>query len=457
MKKSFYSLMFLMGTVVPLHAQTLLHETFESCETSLPDGWEIINDTQPGSYYHWELSTNSSVAGEKSAYCNSGSYLYSEPVKEEWMITPALQLTDDTYKLEFKFKGAWAAASQKEYALEVRVSTDEGANWTQIWSFIDKDQVEASGVDYPWGNWQVQQPVINLSDYRNQNVRIAFVHHKLIAGLGKGNSAWVDDVIVEKYDPITTPVVGGSTSYVFENVYIGSGKYSEVMTLTNNGIETLEITGISGLEGTDFSSTIDASKVHLERHQTYSYQIMYNPTITGARNATLKIETNGGTLNVALQGTKKMLPTNYTYEGFESEFFPPLGWTKTGGWVRTNYGISGDHSAATSLSALSELITPRLYPSTGSHMITFDMLVYYNVMVDDPAGPQNYTNVYFTKDGGATWTLLFSNMDLNAVVRKELDLGTPASDNCYVKWSYELEGFDLSGGFDNLQIGRAHV
>ncbi|MGL4293624.1 MAG: choice-of-anchor J domain-containing protein [Bacteroidales bacterium] len=452
MMKRIYTLLLLTGSLFNAGAQTVLFEDFESCVTLPPQGWEIIEDKQVGTQYHWELieGSNGAIAGKKSAYCNSGSFIHSEPAKEEWLITPGLELRNESYKLEFKFKGAWSSASKNEYDLQIRVSTDEGETWKQIWSFLNKEQVQKSGLEYPWAAWTIHQPIVDLSEFKGQNIKIAFIHKKLIPGLGKGNAAWVDDILVEKYDPITTPVIDGMKSYKFENIYIGADKYSEVLTLTNIGTDTLRINSISGLDGSDFSSTIDISKVKLGHKNIYSYQILYKPTLTGAKTATMKIQTNGGDLDVVLEGTKKVLPSNYTYEGFENEYFPPLGWSKTGSWTRYNYGLSGNHSAAVSLSSISELTSPRLDLSTGNHKITFDMLEYYEATTDESYGPENYIKVYFSKDGGISWSELFSNTELNSILRKEFDLGSPASDNCYVKWSYDLSGFDLSGGFDNL-------
>ncbi|MEG1721419.1 MAG: choice-of-anchor J domain-containing protein [Bacteroidales bacterium] len=451
MKKRFYIFLLWMGMVSYLNAQTLLNEDFESCTQLPPSGWSVINDSQAGSYYHWQLTEGltSALAGKKSAYCNSGSYQYSEPAKEEWLITPELQLTNDTYKLEFKWKGAWAAASKNEYDLQVRITEDDGKTWTQVWSFLNKEQVQKSGVDYPWAAWTIYESVLNLSDYKGKKIKVAFIHNKLIAGPGKGNGAWLDDVLVEKYEPIVNPIVDGSTSYKFENVIIGSSIYSEALILRNIGTDTLYVTGVSGLEGTDFVTTLNPAKVKLGRNQEYAYQVIYTPTITGLRNATLTIQTNGGTHEVRLEGTKKMLPQDYTYEGFEGEVFPPFGWKKTGSWVPYNNGLSGNRSAAVSISTLSELITPRLDLSTGTHTISFEMLEYFEATTDESVGPENYAMVYFSKDGGITWQNIYSNMDLNGIFRKEISLGAPASDNCYVKWSYELD-WDMSGGYDEM-------
>lgn len=449
-RKKLYLLTALLMIVLSMKSQTLLNESFEECTSVPPTGWSVINDTQAGTHFHWELMIDdkNAISGKKCALVTCGSYTYDEPAKEEWLITPELVLTDDSYKLEFKWVGASAAALDRtEYDFKVKVSTDDGKTWTEIWSFLNKQQVEESGIVFPWTGWAKNTSVIDLSLYKGKTIKVAFVHCKLFPGKGIGNDIKIDDVIVEKFTPILTPKIECATStYKFEGAYIGVKKYSELITIKNIGKDTLRVTGISGIEGTDFSTTIVPSEVKLAKNAEYSFQIVYMPTLTGNRNTTVRIETNGGNHEIAVSGTKKALPQDYTLESFEGDVFPPLGWSSTGDWRRYNAGFSGDKSAYVSFSEKSDLISPRLDLSTGSHTITFDFMEQYEASSDDAAGPENYFNLYFSKDGGKTWQELFMNTTLNEIVHKEISLGNPASDNCYLKWSYFFQNFDMSTG-----------
>lgn len=257
-----------------------------------------------------------------------------------------------------------------------------------------------------------------------------------------GNCIKLDDIKVEQYTPIETPVIEGDQSYTFQNVYIGAFKYSEPLYIRNTGVGTLEILSVTGLDGTDYSTTIQPSEVALRHNEEYAYNVIYTPTLEGARTATLKIETNGGTLDVTLTGSKIMLEDNYTFESFEGDVFPPLGWTADGGWSRYNGGISGDYTAYCSFSDTKPaLTTPRLDLSTGTHSLEFDMLEQYDASSEDAVGPENELFVYFSSDGGSTWTRVDqSNLILNEIVHITIDLGEPKSDNCYIKFVYNLEG-----------------
>ena len=454
MGKKFTLVLGLLMMVLAINAQTLLREDFESCTVMPPNGWTVIDDVQPGTVNHWILyeDDKAAVAGVKSAYCDAGSFTYDEPAKEEWLITPALVLDDNTYKLEYKWVGASAAAIEKqEYDFKIRISDNDGKTWTDVWSFLNKEQVEKSGVLFPWAAWAKNTSIINLSAWKGKTIKIAFVHCKLVAGLGKGNCVKLDDILVEKYTPIEKPVAEGSGSYIFNGAYMGVKKYSEPLSIRNVGVDTLKILSIEGLEGTDFSTNIVPGDVKLSQKQEYRYNAIYTPTLTGARNATMTIKTNGGDINVALQGTKLVLPANYTLESFEGDVYPPLGWTSASEWKRYGAGFSGDFCVYSSLSSNGELMTPRLDLSAGGpYTITFDMLEDYTPASDDAVGPENELELYFTSNGGKSWSKLnFQNLTLNEIVRYKVDLGSPASDNCYVKFRYAME-LDLSGGYDEI-------
>lgn len=440
------ALMGLMSSVSA--ATTLLKEGFEGASFP-PAGWSVINDTHPETVCHWILDNSSALSEKQHAYCDGGKYMANEPKKEEWLITPEISLGSDSYKLEYKWSAAWVAAEKKEYDVQIRATTDNGETWTTIWSFMDRKMVEESGLVYPWAAWVPHTSVVNISAYRSQRVKFAFVHCNLIGGSGKGNSIKIDDVLIEDYNPITAPIVSGSSSYTFPASYIGTKKYSEAMQIKNVGIDTLRIESANGLEGTDFTLVGDWSKLKLGPQESASYQIAYQPTLTGARAATLQLHTNGGTLEVKVEGSKIVLANGYNYEGFESPEFPPIGWSRsTDDWKASNYALAGDRSAIVSLTKNSELVSPRLDLSTGSHQLTFTMFEQFEPSQEGVTAPDNYFDVLLSTDGGMTWQTIFENNTLlNQTRTVTLDLKSPASDNCLVKWVYDCEQF---GDWENL-------
>lgn len=446
------------------NAQTLLNEGFEG-NTFPPEGWSVIDDTQPGSEgRHWALVNKTPIAGNQSVNVTCGNRA-EEPIKEEWLITPALKLTNDSYKLEFKWVAASAQSIAKEnpeYDFQIKVSTDNGGTWTKIWSFLNEDQVKESGINFPWTGWAKNASLVDLTAFKGQTIKIAFVHCKLIAGSG-GNDVKLDDILVEKYAAQLTPQLECSTpTYTFPESYIGSKKYSDVLTLKNIGTGTLKVTSITGLEGTNFSTSIVPSDVSLKKNEEYQFQLIYQPTLTGSPTAIVQINANEGTpISIQINGDKIVLPNGYTYESFENEGFPPVGWkiqTKSGsfsGWTAyKGGGFSGDRVAMCSATQESSLISPRLNLSGDQdYTITFDYMEQYDAETD--GFPNNYFELYLSTDGGVTWGKpIFTNAknqseeDLNKIFRKEVNLGHPG-DNCYLKWTYSLD-MDLSGGVDGI-------
>lgn len=206
--------------VFGLRAESLLNEGFEGWSTTnFPTGgWTVINDTQEGAINHWTVdNSKSACAGSVSLYCNGGEWDPIEPVKEEWIVSPSLTLSETNYNLSFLWKGASASAFKNEYDFQVRITEDDGKSWKTVFSFLDQSMVENSGVAFPWTGWVTNTSKISLGAYSGKTIKIAFVHCLLVSGAGKGNSIWVDNVVVETGEAIDAPIADvNPTSYIFD-------------------------------------------------------------------------------------------------------------------------------------------------------------------------------------------------------------------------------------------------
>ena len=161
----------------------------------------------------------------------------------------------------------------------------------------------------------------------------------------------------------------------------------------------LTVSGISGLEGSDFSTNMIPSEVSLRPSVEYEFYVKYTPSSElSSKSATMTIHTNGGDVSIVLEGTKIILPDEYNLESFESGTFPPVGWTADKGWTTSRtYATSGDYSASCSFAENNPtLVSPRLDCSTGTHELQFDYANVWEPTADDAPAPESEFEVYFS-------------------------------------------------------------
>lgn len=151
MKSMFFACALLLGSAETFSAENLvLSEDFES-QTFPPSGWvvkgtELSEDLESG-YAHWSLNWNEvtgcSIAGSGCAEVMSDFKEGQAGIsKEEWLITPAVQVADNA-SLSFTF---WCNASSfmtnKYGSFLVKVSTDDGDTWSDLWNAGGKADVK---------------------------------------------------------------------------------------------------------------------------------------------------------------------------------------------------------------------------------------------------------------------------------------------------------------------------
>ena len=480
MNKFILASVLLFGSTGALFADNIIFsENFES-QTFPPANWTIEGTELPAeleeqAYSHWSLNWNEvsgcDIAGsgcaEVMSRYNEGAAGIS---KEEWLITPEINVIEGA-SLSFTY---WCNASSfilssKIYGeFLIKVSTDGGDTWTDLWDVASQSDIENSGLTWPWNkdamgnvtNWQKLTPNINLQAYAGKAVKIAFYFQSLLVNNYTQATLAVDDVKVGIQAIDDAPVAEGSTSYAFSNSYIGYLAQSEVMSLRNVGYGTLTINSIEGLDGTDFSTTLDPATVSLKRGEEVSYRVNYTPTVEGAKSTVMKINTNGGTLNVNLSGTKVMLEEGMTLESFEGDIFPPAGWSRNEGW-RTIEGIaaSGVKSVTVGGMTTCDIVSPRLDLSAGNGKVRFDYIeTTGEEYIDDSFLPTTYFVCYYKKETDTDWTELWCSLDdskYNEWVQKEIEIkdnngNFVVDDNVYLRWTYEFEMGD--GGLDNMVV-----
>ena len=202
--------------IVP--TKTILTEDFE--ETSFPpEGWTLQSQAVKTWYQGTEY-------GSKMAMCD----LSKTEQQNEWLISPAIDLsTQDTKAgivFDFYTNYYWSVQNH-HHNLKVMASTDNGANWEQIWQLWDWNQKNE------FGAWEKTQAKVTIPDKFQDagSVKFAFVYE------GKDStSLWLDNIQVYVEDPsmihtITATAGEGGTIDPSGAVQITDGK-SRTFTIT---------------------------------------------------------------------------------------------------------------------------------------------------------------------------------------------------------------------------------
>lgn len=176
-----------------------IHATFRLA--SLPDGKIFENDfedtdfpsrgwtvkSESNSSNHWQKGTLSSLNATNVAIVINDYVDWSNaPAQDEWLISPAVDLTGKEPTLEFDTKVGRYDLFQGNIGLMVYISTDGGANWDPLWDA--QTAFENTSGYYIGGHISVEIP----SMYRKSNVKIAFQYTKVKGA--EGYPAVIDNV-----------------------------------------------------------------------------------------------------------------------------------------------------------------------------------------------------------------------------------------------------------------------
>lgn len=452
---------------VHANAQTvLLDEGFETGSTTTVttrvaagDGWTTVNGySGSNAKYNWHNYYSKSTGTDGSGYANQptitgdcvacvdGDSGEGKGPREEILLTPELDLNDN-YQLSFTWRvSPMNQYDYSRYDLQVRIVTDDNlASAETIFSIQDLNMLRESGVLSAPTTWDPHTSKIDLSDWKGEKVKIAFVYKMFT---NNGNVVWLDDVLVKSFTPSTGPVASISLDrYNFGDLYVGEKFYTEVITLTNTGKDILKVTGFDLPQGV--TCTLNTEEVNLAKYESVKFQLAYTATMTSPASATATIHTNGGDVSIALTANKQVIPEGFLLETFE-QFFPPAGW-RNNGWDGSSTAMEGDRSAYCSGGyGACYLTSPRLDLSEGGK-VTFS---YVNAF-DDEDVPYNDIELQVSYDGGDTWTTKWTApydfSSLNTVLTPTVDLGE-GTDNSYIRWYYTAittsdEGADPHSNF----------
>ena len=211
-------------SVMPSHPKTpILHEGFEGTLFP-PAGW---TQTITIANFTWRLDTSHSSphSGTKKA---GVVYDPALTTQNEWLISPTINLTSFTHPMiEFWWNMSyyWGVSPNNNYNLNMKISTNGGTTWTQLWS----EDSAGAFTSFIW-----YRKIYDLTAYNTySNVKIAFQYY------GRDGAACaIDDILIDEYR---------NNDIQLDN-FIYSTNYSQIpLTQTDTVVFAADLTNIGYL------------------------------------------------------------------------------------------------------------------------------------------------------------------------------------------------------------------
>ncbi|MBN1350775.1 choice-of-anchor J domain-containing protein [candidate division KSB1 bacterium] len=196
-----------------------------------PTGWlKIDGNSQPGNYpAHWFIDSTYAYEGFYAGCCRWGYNL------DEWLISPELDFSAAVApKLTFFWESSyyWNVSPYNNGDLFVKISTDGGTTWSELWTFGD--------IGF-WENWVWYRTEIDLAAYTGQKIKLAF-HVKAddnadiaIDAVTITDASWVD------VSPPAGIILPGDSAQVavqfmthFADHYLTEGMHAAKLAIASN-------------------------------------------------------------------------------------------------------------------------------------------------------------------------------------------------------------------------------
>ncbi|MDR0748609.1 MAG: choice-of-anchor J domain-containing protein [Tannerellaceae bacterium] len=257
----------------PQEAYTVLFE--ESFESGIPAAWGNVD--KDGDGYKWDISPVAEAQDGSSAVY-SASYLY--PVgaltPDNWLVTPAITLTDDN-KLIYYVSAQDAGWAAEHYGVYISTSNTVPGTFTELFGETmtaspgkpvanpAPGAFRSSGPQYVQGTWYERK--IDLSAYNGQTVYIAFRHFdtedqfylnldnvKVVKGIDTGVRTYT---IYEGDQTVAT----GLTSPQYTLTGVEPGTHSYCVTAVYDGVNESEAVCVDATVDTPYQPVNLKAKV----------------------------------------------------------------------------------------------------------------------------------------------------------------------------------------------------
>lgn len=385
---------------------TLLDENFDDCITSgysgsIPSTWSQTKKNT-SSYYTWRIyKTN----GHITAYCSNDNSSYDGDYgtwgtgQDEYLITPALDLSGKTASMTFQFssnnvKQIQETLSRNGTTFTLEASKD-GTTWTPIWnaaSIVDWLTETVVSSAYKTANATVEIP----AEFQTSGVKFAFRYQTKNGNTG-GCTVLIDDVkLTASGGSSETPTQPTTFTITASAGQGGSITPSGAVSVDKGGSQTFTIKPSDNYEIADVK--VDGQSVGKKTEYTFE-------NVTEAHT-------------IAATFTEKavILPDSI-HEDFNNSEALPAGWTVDGPsskyyntWKIDRYTALNSSNAAICTQNIllkqeqkERLILPQIKMKSGM-ALTFDFGGSYEEL---SSGSIKFT-VKATKDKGQTWTEIWN-------------------------------------------------
>ena len=336
--------------VVAAAENATLFEGFEDWNGTtadwIPSGWvdESKVGTDPNGVdgnWTWEVTGSSWYSnpfeGSAQAHIATAVTIDMEafqliyPEQDEWLISPAVTpKAGDKLNFMLSYSPGWTLLNSEKLTqesvyeftgrntnLEVLVSTDNGANWTELWNVIDDDalvnytteELDNSLNVCPWKCF-----IVNIDEYAGKSVKFAF---RYVGNAGQDMAL----------DNITVGAVTPDAAYTHSNLYFGPGSSSgqyypnasltgayQSTTFTNTSVVPAE----SEWEYDMFDGNDRVTLYSNDKDLTVSYPLCqaYYPTLTQTYESQFASYQFGSWVNSNQQSVKGFLQAGGCAEDF---------------------------------------------------------------------------------------------------------------------------------------------
>jgi|GEM_PF-1298764 len=225
-----------------------------------PQGWDTIQGAESVDLQHWQRSTTvpQNCEGEFSyaavQYANSDQVARNQ---DEWLISSSFtvpagesRLCFDYYSNPGWFVEGWSTSFGGDYAdVNIKISTDNGTNWAQIWNEDEYSAAVGGAAGFPQFVWSTIS--VDMSAYAGQNVKVAFQYVGYDAAMFYIDNVFVDTALPQDYELTDARVkfnpqyvnygYNGFFSYMPRREITTESKVSFEGVVTNYGTEAANV------------------------------------------------------------------------------------------------------------------------------------------------------------------------------------------------------------------------